>query len=414
MGLEQHQAPLDLLERVAVPEEALGKTLAALRERTNLAEVVVVSTCLRTELYAVVERFHDGVADLQEFLAAQAGTTVEAIADHLTVQFDDAVAVHLFEVAAGIRSAVLGESEVLGQVRRAAERAEEERASGPVLQGLFRRAVQTGRQVRTQTAIARGSTSLSHIAVELATERLGGSLDGRQVVVVGAGAMGAGVVEALAPTGARVVVANRTTSRAAVLAARVDGRGVALAGLPAALTEAEVVIVTTGASLPVLDTDLVGDALDARTRTRPLVIVDLGVPRNVAPDLSQREDVVVLDMDDLRELADRAMAGRRSEVARAEEIVRQEVDRYRTESRARGAAPIVSSLRGRLEELRGAELQRHRSRSDLSEAQWEEVEATTRDVLAKLLHQPSLALKETAGTPRGERLVEALRVLFDL
>ena len=138
VGLEHHQQrPSTLLERVAVPEEELGKTLGALRDRANLSEVVVLSTCLRTELYAVVERFHEGVADLQEFLASSAGTTVEVIEEHQTVLFDDAVTVHLFEIAAGLRSSVLGETEVLGQVRRALERAEAERAAGPVLSGLF-------------------------------------------------------------------------------------------------------------------------------------------------------------------------------------------------------------------------------------------------------------------------------------
>ena len=132
-----------------MPEEALGKTLGALRDRSNLSEVVVLSTCLRTELYAVVERFHEGVADLQEFLATSAGTTVEVIEEHQTVLFDDAVTVHLFEIAAGLRSSVLGETEVLGQVRRAAERAEAERAAGPVLSGLFQRAVKAGRKVRS-------------------------------------------------------------------------------------------------------------------------------------------------------------------------------------------------------------------------------------------------------------------------
>jgi glutamyl-tRNA reductase len=420
VGLEQHHVPLDVLERVAIAEDDLGKAVAGLRDRSNLAEIVVLSTCMRTEVYAVVERFHDGVSDLQEYLAGVAGTAGEDLQDHWTVLFDDAVPTHLFEVAAGLRSSVLGETEVLGQVRRALERAESERASGPVLSALFRHAVQAGRHVRSGTAIAQGTTSLSHVAVELATSRLGGSLAGRHVLVVGAGEMGEGMVEALGGHGdlAQVVVANRTADRASALAGRVGGTGVGLAGLGPALAAADVVLVSTGASLPVLGVDLVAPAVDERGATPgrpPLVVVDLGVPRNVDPAVADVPGVELLDMDDLTDHAERAMAGRRAELAAAQEIVRQEVERYRAEERARGAAPLVSSLRSRVDELRLAELERHRGRlAELDDRQWEEVGSVVRDVLAKLLHAPTVAVKEAAGTPRGERLVEALRTLFDL
>jgi glutamyl-tRNA reductase len=420
VGLEQHQVPLDVLERVTIPEDHLGKVVAGLRDRANLAEVVVLSTCLRTELYAVVERFHEGVAELQEFLAGMAGMAPDALEGRWTLYFDDAVTAHLFEVAAGLRSSVPGETEVLGQVRRALERAEAEHASGPVMSGLFRHAVQAGRHVRSTTAIAQGTTSLSHVAVELAASRLGGSLAGRHVLVVGAGEMGEGMVDALGghPDLAQVVVANRTIGRASSLAAHVGGNGVGLAGLADALATADVVFVSTAAALPVLGPELLGPASEARRSTAgraPLVVVDLGVPRNVDPAVGEISGIDLLDMDDLTDHAERALAGRRSELSAAEAIVRQEVERYRAEERSRGAAPVVSSLRARMEELRRSELARHRGRlSELDERQWQEVDSVVRDVLAKLLHQPTVAVKEAAGTPRGERLVEALRTLFDL
>jgi len=419
VGLEQHQTPLDLLERVTIPEEVLGKTLAGLRDRSSLAEVVVLSTCLRTELYAVVDRFHEGVFDLQEFLAAMAGTPVEALEEHWTVLFDDAVTSHLFEVSAGLRSSIPGETEVLGQVRRALEQAEAERAVGPVLSGLFRHAVQVGRRVRTSTSIARGATSLSHVAVELAASRLGGSLGASRVVVVGAGDMGAGVVDALVRHGppADVAVANRTLRRASVLADRVGGRGVGLEDLGQVVMAADAVLVSTAAALPVLDAGVLAPAGDRRAASDlgPLVVVDLGVPRNVDPAVGGLAGIDLLDMDDLTEHAQAAIAGRRAELADARAIVQGEVERYRADARARGAAPIVSALRNRVEELRLSELERHRAgRASLDEQQWEQVDSVVRDVLAKVLHQPSVALKEAAGTPRGERLVEALRTLFDL
>jgi len=417
VGLEHPRTPLELLERVAVPNEALAKTLGMLRDHSNLSEAVVLSTCLRTELYAVVERFHEGVADLQELLAAIAGTTVEALDEHVIVLFDDDVTVHLFEVAAGLRSVALGETEVLGQVRRAAERAESDRASGPVLAGLFRRAVQAGRRVRSSTEIARGPTSLPHVAVDLAGSNLGGSLAGKRVVVVGAGETAEGVLDALKERGVEeIVVANRTTARAKSLAVRAGGRAVGLLALPRVLADADAVIVTTGASMPLLDASQLEKAT-ARTNAhdRNLVVIDMGMPRNVHPSASALENVMLFDMEDLSSHAELALIGRQGELTAAHQIVLQEVERYRANERARSAAPVVSALRQRLDELLRAELVRHRSRlAGLDEQQRQVVEAVARDVLAKLAHPPTVVLKEAAGTPRGERLVEALRTLFDL
>ena len=419
---------LDLLERVAIAEDDLGKVVAGLRDSPNLSEVVALSTCMRTELYAVVERFHEGVSDLQGFLAGMAGVPVEALEERWTVLFDDAVSTHLFEVASGLRSSVLGETEVLGQVRRALEHAEAERGAGPVLTGLFQRAVRAGREVRTRTAIAQGVTSLSHVAVELAAARLGDSLEDRRVLVVGAGEMGEGVVDALARVGAgEVVVANRTVARAGALAEKVGGRAVGLAELTSALASADVVLVSTGAALPVLGAELLGPAAAARAAGESehpgadgaggalLVVVDMGVPRNVDPAVRSMAGLELLDMDDLAEHAERNMASRRAELAAAQAIVQGEIERYRADERARGAAPVVAALRARLEELRHGEIERHRGRgTSLDDAQWDEVDGVVRDVLAKLLHHPTMAVKEAAGTPRGERLVEALRALFDL
>jgi glutamyl-tRNA reductase len=228
------------------------------------------------------------------------------------------------------------------------------------------------------------------------------------------------MIDALAGHGdlAQVMVANRTVDRASALAGRVGGTGVGLDALPDALAAADVVFASTGAALPVLDAELLGPASGARSAragSAPLVIVDLGVPRNVDPAVGGISGIDLLDMDDLTEHAERAMAGRRSELAAAQEIVFHEVERYRAEERARGAAPVVSALRARVEELRRSELERHRNRlAELDEQQWNEVDSVVRDVLAKLLHHPTVAVKEAAGTPRGERLVEALRTLFDL
>jgi glutamyl-tRNA reductase len=420
VGIEQRDAPLDLLEQVAVTETALPKALATLRDRGNLSEAVIVSTCLRTEVYAVVERFHDGVAEIEDFLATIGNTSVEALTDHLTIRFDDDVADHLFTVASGLDSAVLGESEVLGQVRRAWENAQRERASGPVLGALFRHAVETGKRVRSETAIARGITSLSHGAVALAAGRRTDGLSGARVLVVGAGEMGQGVAQALSSRGpASLVVANRTDDRGqAVVAGLPDGlasvsRATDLADLADELAGADVVFTTVGSSHPILDRPAVEAALEHRSTD--LLMVDLGVPRNVEPSVAELAGVTLLDMDSLRAAVADALSGRQGEVTHATEIVGDEVERYRAASRARGAAPVVSALRSQAEAVRQTELDRQRAkRSDLTDEQWDQVDAVTRSMVAKLMHQPTVALKDAAGTPRGERLVEALRTLFDL
>ncbi len=422
VGLEQRHCPLDLLERVTVPETALPKALGRLRDQSNLSEAVILSTCLRTEVYAVVERFHDGVAELQEFLATIGGSSVEVLAEHLSIRFDDDVSNHLFSVAAGLDSAVLGESEVLGQVRRAWEKAQGERVSGPVLGALFRHAVEAGKRVRSETSIARGITSLSHGAVALADRRRYGGLADARVLVVGAGEMGEGVAQALVghPVAA-VVIANRTPERIEAVVAglpestadRVSAES--LDDLGSLLSSTDVVFTSVGTTHPIIDHPMLEAAAVGRQPRLPLLVIDLGVPRNVEPTAADTEGVELLDMEVLRAAVADALAGRQDEVADAIRIVTDEVERYRVASRARDAAPIVSALRGRAEGARLAELARQRSkRSDLSDAQWEQVDAVTRAMVAKLLHQPTVALKDAAGTPRGERLVEALRTLFDL
>ncbi len=331
------------------------------------------------------------------------------------------MAVHLFSVASGLESAVLGEGEVLGQVRRSWERAQDERVAGPVLSELFRHALRTGKRVRSETAIARGTTSFSHAAVELAESRHPGGLAGATVVVVGAGEMGSGVLGALvslspARRPAEVLVANRTAARAAGLARAVPPgvtvRTVAMAQLPTALAGADVVVAAVEAEAHVVTAD---DLSSVGRRDRPLLVVDLGMPRNVEPAAGELPGVTLLDMGHLSSAVAQAMAERRVEAEAASEIVGEEVDRYRAATRARGAAPVVAALRTRLEEVRAAELERRKGQfASLSDDDWAQVDAVTRAVLAKLVHEPTVLLKETAGTPRGERLVEALRLLFDL
>jgi len=416
VGLSHHTVPLELLERMTVDDASLPKALASLQGREHLSEVVVLSTCLRTEIYAVAEGFHGAMGDARNFLAEFGSCPPEDFADHLYTFYGEAAASHLFEVASGLDSAVLGESEILGQVRDAWERAQAEGGAGPTLSVLFRHALEAGKRARSETRIARGTTSMSQAAVALAAERLGGSLEGRRVLLFGAGDMSEGMAGALAATPGvdEVLVANRTWAKAALLARRVGGRAVEHGALGAALEEVDVILTCTGSPTVILEAADLAPVLPAR-HGRPLLIVDVAVPRDVDPGVAELAGVTLLDMDDLRAYAEEGMVGRRREVARVRALVADEVDRWVSVTTGREAAPLIGALRAKAEEVRKAELDRLRARlQGLDARQQDAVEAVTRGVLAKLLHEPTVRLKDAAGSPRGERLAEALRALFDL
>ena len=413
VGVNHRTVPLELLERLSVDATDLPKVLHDLRTRPNVSEAIVLSTCNRTEVYAVAERFHGAVGDVREALCRQAFVAPEDVADHLYTFHDDVAIAHLFSVAAGLDSAVLGESEILGQVKSAWEVAQEERSVGSSLNMVFRHAVEVGKRARSETAIGRHTTSVSQAAVALAGERLG-SLEGCRVLVLGAGAMGRGMAVALAGSGAAdVAVANRTWERAVDLAAQVDGRAVPLADLAGALTDADVLLTSTGATSVMVDqADL--EAVTRLRGGRQLLIVDVAVPRDVDPAAAALPGITLLDMDDLRAFAEAGLAERRREVTRVREIVEEEVVRHREAVSARRVAPLVAALRERLDDVRRAEVERHAGRIQRGADPAEVVDAVTRAVLNKVLHEPTVRLKDAAGSPRGDRLADALRELFDL
>jgi len=414
IGLNHRTAPLDLLERMTIGDGQLPKALHDLCTREHISESLVLSTCNRTEVYAVAERFHGAYSDIRGFLAEFSFLPPEDFSDHLYVHYDSAAAAHLLAVTAGLDSAVLGESEIQGQVKVAWERARDEGTAGPALNLLLRHALEAGKRARTETGIARNIASVSQAAVAMTGQRLGG-VAGRTVVVLGAGEMGEGMAVALAGAGAGdVLVANRTQARAAELAARVGGRAVPLVELPERLAEVDVLLTSTGSRAPMIErADL--EPVMAGRADRPLLIVDIAVPRDVDPAVAQVPGVTLLDMDDLRGFAAAGVAERRREVAAVEAILDEELERYVGATSARGVAPMIVALRERAEAARSAELDRLRGRyDDLDERQLDMVDAVTRGLVAKLLHQPTVVLKDAAGSPRGDRLVAALRELFEI
>lgn len=400
---------------MAVPESRLDKALHDLSTSEHLAEVVVVSTCQRTEIYAVTHRYHPAVSDIRNFMADWSGRPPEAFAPHLYEYHEEAAVRHLFKVAAGIDSAVLGEGEILGQLGDAWEFAHAESTSGPILSILFRHAAEVGKRVRSETAISRGTTSLSQAAVALAQDVLG-SLAGLTTLVMGAGEMGEAMAQALSGSlgDGRLLVANRTSVRAQELAARCGGRALDWADLVAGMEEADVVLASTGSSEILLDAAQVEGVMSARP-DRPLLIVDIAVPRDVDPAVAALDGVRLLDMDAISSFAAQGMEGRRKEVPKAEAIIEAEVLRYADLATERQVAPLVASLHERAEAVRRAELDRFQRRlASLDEGQRAAVEALSRGIVAKLLHDPTVVLKSAAGSPAGDQLASALRQLFDI
>lgn len=414
IGLNHKSVPLDLLERMTLGESDLPKALHALIARPHLSEAVVLSTCNRTEVYAFAERFHGAYQDVRDSLAELCHLLPEEFSEHLYAHYDADAAQHLFTVASGLDSAVIGESEVLGQVRRAWEVAQAEDTAGASINRLFRHAIEVGKRARTETTISHHITSVSQAAVAMAAQHLG-TLDGRNVLVLGAGEMGEGMAVSLAAAGVReIVVVNRTFENGVELANRVQGRAARLADLPSELAAADVLLTSTGASSMIVETADVAAVMAARG-SRPLLIVDIAVPRDVDPAAAALDGVTLLDMNDLTEFAEAGMLERRREVAAVVQIVDAEVARYVSQSSAREVAPLIGALHDRGEAVRLSELERQRARlADLTASERAAVEAVTRGIVAKLLHAPTIRLKDASGNARGERLADALRDLFDL
>ena len=414
VGCNHRSTPLDVLERLTIPPDDLPKALHEAASAENLSEAVVLSTCNRTEVYAYAERFHGGYADVRELLACHSGLPPEVVADELYAYHDTDAVRHLFNVAAGLDSVVVGEHEILGQVRTAMQVARTEGTLGTALDLLFRHALEAGKRARATTGISRGIASLSHAAVALAAQRLGG-IEGHRILVLGAGEMAMGMLKSLAEAApGDLAVASRTWERAAEAAASCSGRAVVLDDLDDVLAAADVLFASTGATQIILEHGNV-DSVMSRRNGSPLLIVDIAVPRDVDPAAGDLPGVTLLNMDDLGAFVHRGQAERIRESAAVRSIIDDELERYRAVASAREAAPLIAALRARADRITAGELSRHEPRlSGLSASQRSAVESLLHGTVNKLLHEPTVRLKDASGHARGDRLAEALRDLFDL
>jgi glutamyl-tRNA reductase len=417
VGVSHRAAPVALLERCAM---AAGDVITALRDLVagpHVREVIVLATCNRVEVFAEVDQFHGGVVEVSRVLARQAGATVEELSPYVTMHYEDQAVAHLFTVAAGLESMVVGETQVLGQLRAAYALAQEEGTVGRALHPVAQRALRVGKRVHAETGIDRAGASLVSVSLDRAEDRLG-SLRGRPALVVGAGSMGALAATTLAHRGAAVTVSSRTTASAR-LADNIGGRVAALADLPVELAAADVLVTCTGASGPVVGTEVVARAVTGRP-DRPLVVVDLALPRDLEPGVAAIPGVHVVDLALLqgeRQAEGGAIAGSvaADDVTAARELIDTELALLRADRHAAAVAPTVSALRSQAAEVIDAELLRLAGRlPDLDALARAEIARTVHRVVDKLLHEPTVRVKELAGTPGGTDYAGALRALFGL
>ena len=418
VGLSHKSAPVTVLERAAaVSGDALAKLLSDLARAEPVAETFVVSTCNRVEVYADVDRFHAGVTAICELLARHCGIPARELTRHLYVHYEDRAVSHLLAVACGLDSMVAGDEQIVGQVRSALRLADEQDTVGRVLGDLGRVALRAGKRARAETGIGRAGVSLLSLAAQLAAPSIGGSsgqgLAGRDVLVVGAGSMSALAVATASRDGAAsVVVANRTRRHAERLAAWSGVAATRVAGLdelPAALAEADIVICCTGAAGHVITADVVPAARRGR-----LVFLDLAMPRDVEPAVADLPGVTVIGLAMLREHGTAAGA---DDIAAVRAIIEAELAAYRSAIDAARVAPTVVALRAKAAGVVDAELARLAGRlgaDGISGHALDEIAQTMRRVAGKVLHAPTVRVKELASSPGGEEYAAALRVLFDL
>ncbi|HEY3925977.1 MAG TPA: glutamyl-tRNA reductase [Acidothermaceae bacterium] len=410
VGLSHRSAPLPLLERTSLSVDAAGKLLDDVVAAPAVDEAMLLSTCNRVELYASVEKFHAGVAALSELLARHTGVGFDELSPHVYVHYEDRAAQHLFAVTSSLDSMLVGEHQILGQVRAAFRTARDRGDAGSALHDVIERALHAAKRVHAETGIDAVGTTLVEAGLRLGAP---GGLNGQHAVVVGAGSMASIAVAALRAAGVgELVIASRTMLSAELLATRSGGRAAEMAELENEIGGADVVVTCTGSDSQVLTADVVARAMAARV-DRPLFILDVAVPRDVDPRVGELAGVTLFDIDALAPLVDNVAAA--DDVLEARRIVDIELAAYVSARRASGVAPTVVALRDKGAQMVAAELHRlERRLPNLDEAARVEIATTMQRVVDKVLHAPTVRVQELADTVGPTSYPEALRRLFDL
>jgi glutamyl-tRNA reductase len=414
LGVSHRTAPLDVRERLDFSSRDLGAAVHALAQRPSAAESVVLSTCNRSELYIASTDPLKARDDLIAFLSEYHDLPSATFQPHLFTREASAAALHLFRVAAGLDSLVIGEPQILGQVKEAYQAAAAKNCAGPLLNRLFHWSFGVGKRVRTETALGEGAVSMSFAAVALA-RKIFGQLDGRRVLVVGAGEIGALTAQHLRSHGvATIAIASRTAEHASQLAHAVGGHRIPWEQMETALDDADIIVTATGSQRPIIFKAQIESAI-GRRRTDPLFIIDLAVPRNVESSVGDIEQVFLYNVDDLQGIVQENLSRRSAEVNHAETIVHEEVERFSSWQRSRAAIPTVVALRNHFESIRQSELERLTGKlTGLSKETRARIDDLTRLLVEKLLLEPTEQLKALPDEEMQLAYTEVINRLFDL
>lgn len=412
LGVSHRSTPLSMMERLALATDAQTKLLHELTENASVEEALVVSTCNRVEVYVEADKFHPAVDAATECLARATGVASDDLVQHLYVHYEDRAVKHLFSVASGLDSMVVGEAQILGQVRQSLRAAQDEGSVGRELNDLVQTALRVGKRAHAETGIDQAGASLVSVGLELAARSLGG-LDGRTVLVVGAGSMAALTASTAARHGMQVIITNRTSLRADQLATTVAGRSLPIDEIVDGVAEADLVISCTGALGYIVAADVVAEAARSRSTQRPQVMLDLALPRDIDPAVLGVQGVTLIDLEDLGALLSDGQY--EQDVEGVRRIVAAEVQNYLSARVAEKVSPTVVALRALASEIVADELEWFAAkRPDLAAEDRADVEHFVRRVVDKLLHAPTVRVKELAAEPNGEAYAEALHRLFNL
>ena len=414
-GVNHRTAPVAIREKLAFTESDLPNALAELRKRPGLVEGMILSTCNRVEFAVTTDEDVDPQDCVEEFLTSSQRISDRAWIQPYVYSFGGREAIrHLFRVAASLDSMVVGEPQILGQLKSAYSMAKSQGALSGFLDTVLTRAFNVAKRVRTETEIGVSAVSVSYAAVELARE-IFGSLSNKKVMLIGAGKMSELAARHLYRSGVtQILVANRTRSRAEQVAELVRGRIIDYENLYTTLPEVDIVITSSGAPGYILTKDQMRKIIDAR-KNRPMFLIDIAVPRNIEPAVNDLANVFLYDIDDLQKVVDNNLRGRLDEAAEADKIVMEEVDRLEAYMRGREVVPMIVSLQTQLEGVRAGEVERMRSRlGPLTQQQEDALEALTRGIINKIAHGPISELRKNAGNPGGVPVLDAIRKIFRL
>jgi len=415
VGLNHRTAPIEIREKLSISDAQLREALIRLKSCHGIDEGLILSTCNRVEVCAVVQQIQTGFQRIKEFFEDHhAGLSPELWNDTLYLFSGDEAIRHIFRVASSLDSMVIGEPQILGQLKEAFDTALHQKSTGVILNKVFRKAISVAKRVRTETKIAENAVSISFAAVELA-KKIFGQLEGKEVLLVGTGEMAELALRHLEDNGVRkIMITTRNFDNAIDLAKRFDGVPLRIDEFPRYLAEADILICSTGASHYVITEDHVDKAIQRR-KNRPIFLIDISVPRNIDPRVNRIDNVFLYDIDDLQLIVDANVEGRQREALKAEEIISEELSVIDRWLQSLEVVPTVTALRTKAEEIRRSEVNKFMSKmGQLSPEQREALEGLAASIINKLLHAPLVALKDEARSKNGALYIEAARRLFNL